>query len=62
MGHHDVPRFTHTFVIYEGDAYRPQYRGKLFGVHPLLSHVVMSEVEPDRSSFKTKDVGYPSLE
>ena len=30
----------------------------LFGVAPLLNHVVMSEVEPDGSSFRTHDVGH----
>jgi glucose/arabinose dehydrogenase len=51
-------RFTHTFIIYDGGALPEQYNGKLFGVHPLGSHVVMSDVLPDRSSFKTKDVGH----
>jgi putative membrane-bound dehydrogenase-like protein len=81
MKHASVPRFTHTFVIYEcADPLEtdgrtgvsisasvphvtrvlPQpYRGKLYGVAPLLSHVVQSEVEPDGSSFKTKDQGHP---
>jgi putative membrane-bound dehydrogenase-like protein len=58
MAHHNVPRFSHTFVIYEATALPAAYRGRLFGVVPLLSHVVMSDVEMDRSSFKTKDVGY----
>ncbi len=58
MAHHNVPRFTHAFVIYEAEALPEAYRGRLFGVAPLLSHVVMSDVQPDRSSFKTKDVGY----
>lgn len=58
MGHHNVPRFSHTFVIYESPSLPAAYHGRLFGVVPLLSHVVMSEVSPDRSSFKTKDVGY----
>jgi putative heme-binding domain-containing protein len=51
-------RFTHTFIIYDGGALPEQYNGRLFGVHPLGSHVVMSDVLPDRSSFKTKDVGH----
>jgi glucose/arabinose dehydrogenase len=58
MAHHNVQRFTHTFIIYDGGTLPEQYNGRLFGVHPLGSHVVMSEVQPDRSSFKTKDVGY----
>jgi putative heme-binding domain-containing protein len=51
-------RFTHTFIIYDGGALPEQYNGRLFGVHPLGSHVVMSDVLPDRSSFKTKDIGH----
>jgi hypothetical protein len=46
-------RFTHTFVIYDGGALPEQYNGRLFGVHPLGSHVVMSDLLPDRSSIKT---------
>jgi putative heme-binding domain-containing protein len=58
MAHAQVLRFTHTFIIYDGGALPEQYNGRLFGVHPLGSHVVMSDVLPDRSSFKTKDVGH----
>ena len=58
MAHGDVPRFTHTFVIYDGAALPPAYLGKLFGVAPLLHHVVMSQVESDGSTFKTRDVGF----
>ncbi|MFM9116021.1 MAG: PVC-type heme-binding CxxCH protein [Planctomycetota bacterium] len=58
MAHHSVPRFTHTFVIYEGTALPASYRGKLFGVEPLQGRVVMSDVQRDRSSFKTKDLGH----
>src|SRR5262245_4147678 len=59
MKHHSVPRFTHTFLIYEGKALPPLYRGKLFGVEPLQGQVVLSEVMRDRSSFKTKDLSRP---
>lgn len=57
MKHPTVPRFTHQFVIYEGGTLPAQYNGNLFGVAPLLSHVVRSGVEEDRSSFQTKDLG-----
>ena len=57
MKHNRVPRFTHTFVIYEADALPERYRGQLFGVAPLLNHVVMSEVRPDGSSVQTRDIG-----
>jgi putative membrane-bound dehydrogenase-like protein len=57
MKHNRVPRFTHTFVIYEALALPQAYRGLLFGVAPLLNHVVMSQVLPDGSSIQTHDVG-----
>jgi putative membrane-bound dehydrogenase-like protein len=56
--HHNVPRFTHCFAIYSGGALPKKYDGILFGVAPLLNHVVMSEIEPVGSTFKTKDIGY----
>ena len=58
MAHHSVPRFTHQYVIYEGAALSAKYAGRLFGVGPLQSHVVISDVEASGSSFKTKDVGH----
>ena len=59
MRHNNVPRFTHNFIVYEAEALPEVYRGKLFGVAPLLNHVVMSEVKRDGSSFRTQDVGHP---
>ncbi|MCC7087315.1 MAG: c-type cytochrome [Pirellulales bacterium] len=58
MKHHAAQRFTHNFVIYEGAALPESYRGKLLGVSPLLNEVVISEVQRDGSSFRTKDVGH----
>jgi putative membrane-bound dehydrogenase-like protein len=58
MQHHNVPRFTHTFVIYEGAALSAQFAGKLFGVGPLQSHVVLSDVQPNGATFKTRDIGH----
>lgn len=58
MKHNRVPRFTHTFVIDEADALPERYRGLLFGVAPMLNHVVMSAVEPDGSSVRTHDIGH----
>ena len=57
MKHNRVPRFTHTFIIYEADLLPERYRGLLFGIAPLLNHVVMSQVRPDGSSFQTRDIG-----
>lgn len=58
ISHGPVARFTHTFVIYEGDGLPAKYQGKLFGCGPLQSHIVYSELSPDRSSVQTKDLGF----
>ncbi|MFO0919473.1 MAG: PVC-type heme-binding CxxCH protein [Planctomycetaceae bacterium] len=58
MAHPKVPRFTHTFIIYEGNQLPERYHGKLFGVAPLLNHVVISEIQPAGSTFATRDIGY----
>lgn len=58
MAHAKVPRFTHAFVIYGGGALPKKYDGLLMGVAPLQSHVTLSKIENDRSSFKTEDVGH----
>jgi putative heme-binding domain-containing protein len=59
MKHHDVPRFTHMFILYAGDALPSHYNGKLFGVEPLQGRVVQSDFQPDRSSYQTKDINRP---
>jgi putative membrane-bound dehydrogenase-like protein len=62
MEHHNVPRFTHEFIIYEGSggpfSLPVPYHGKLFGAAAILNHVVISDVERNGSTFKTKDIGY----
>lgn len=62
MEHHNVPRFTHEFIIYEGGegprALPDQYGGKLFGAAAILNYVVISQVDRVGSTFKTKDLGY----
>jgi putative heme-binding domain-containing protein len=58
MAHAKVPRFTHAFVIYGGGALPAKYNNLLMGVAPLQSHVTISEVQRDRSSYKTNDVGH----
>ncbi|MCH2611714.1 MAG: hypothetical protein MK006_11670, partial [Pirellulales bacterium] len=59
MKHHDVVRFTHTYVIYQDSALPEQYHGNLFGVEPLQGRVVRSEISADGSTFATKDLGHP---
>lgn len=56
MKHHDAVRFSHTFVLYEGNAMPAKYQGKLFAVAPLQGQVMLSDVKPDRSSVQTKDL------
>lgn len=58
MRHPKVPRFSHAFLIQEGGSLPPAYTGKLFGVVPLLNHVVLSDLQPDGSTFQTRDIGH----
>lgn len=59
MNHPAVPRFTHTFTLYEATSLPETHRGKLFGVAPLLNYVVESEMTAEGSTFKTRDVAFP---
>ena len=58
MPHPDVDRFTHNFVIYDSGALGERYQGKLFGVEPLQGRIVLSEITPDGSTFRTRDLGH----
>ena len=58
MPNNNVPRFTHNFILYDGGALPERYWGKLFGIEPLQGRVVWSEMKPDQSSFKTRDLGH----
>ena len=49
-------RFSHTFLIYHGGALPSRYEGKLFGCEPLQGRVVLSEITPVGSTFKTRDL------
>ncbi len=59
MPHDRVPRFTHNFVLYDHGALPSRYQGRLFGVEPIQGRIVESEVIPDRSSFRTRDISRP---
>ena len=59
MPHNQAERFTHNFIVYDGGAFPPQYTGRLFGVEPLQGRIVLSTMERDFTSFRTKDLGYP---
>ena len=59
MPHGSEPRFTHNFIIYDHGALPAHYAGKLFGVEPIQGRIVQSEVIPDRSSFRTRDISRP---
>ncbi len=59
MPHHQAERFSHSFVIYEGDSFPERYHRKLFGVEPLHGRIVLSDLTPLGSTFKTKDLSRP---
>jgi putative heme-binding domain-containing protein len=59
MQHASVPRFTHNFVIYDDSVLPERFHGKLFGIEPLQGRVVASDVQPDKSSFRTEDIERP---
>lgn len=56
MKHNRTPRFTHTFIKYEADGLPERYRDKLFAVAPLLSYVMVADIEREGSTFRTKDM------
>jgi putative membrane-bound dehydrogenase-like protein len=58
MPHHQVKRFTHNFVIYEGGALPEKYNGNLFGIDPMNRNVPIAEFAPDGASFRTKDIAH----
>ena len=59
MGHAESPRFSHDLVIYEGTGLPEAYRGKLFSIDPLQQRVVLADIEPDGSTFRTTDRSFP---
>ncbi|MSU35306.1 MAG: c-type cytochrome [Pedosphaera sp.] len=59
MPQESVPRFTHNFVLYDHGALPSRYTGRLFGVEPIQGRIVESEVLPDQSSFRTRDISRP---
>ena len=56
MKHNRTPRFTHTFIKYEADTLPERYHGKLFAVAPLLTHVMLADIEAEGSTFRTQDI------
>ncbi|MBI4659929.1 MAG: c-type cytochrome [Verrucomicrobia bacterium] len=52
-----VPRFSHTFVVYEAGALGAPFEGKIIAPVPLQNHVVLSEFVPNGSTYSTSDLG-----
>ena len=50
-------RFSHAWVLNEADGLPGRYRGQIFAVEPMQGRVMLSEMKPDGSSFKTTDAG-----
>ncbi len=61
MPHENVERFSHTFLIYEGDALPERYRGKLIGCEPLQGRIVESQIDSEGASFRTHDLARPVI-
>ncbi len=59
MKHHNVPRFTHNFIIYSGGALPEKYHGRLFGIEPLQGQIVESTIQPNTTTFATADIDRP---
>lgn len=59
MPHANVDRFTHNFILYDSGALGERYQDRLFGIEPLQGRVVLSEITPDGSTFRTRDLGHP---
>jgi putative membrane-bound dehydrogenase-like protein len=59
MKHHDVPRFTHNFVIYSGATLPKKYHGRLFGIEPMQGQIVQSYIHPNTTTFATEDIDRP---
>lgn len=55
----NVPRFTHTFLIYEAPALPERYRGHLLAASPLHNRLVRSRIDPRGSTFRTEDLDRP---
>jgi putative membrane-bound dehydrogenase-like protein len=51
----DQARFSHSLIIYEGEALPEKYYGKVFSLVPLQNRVQISDLIPDASSYKTRD-------
>jgi putative membrane-bound dehydrogenase-like protein len=52
----DSARFSHSFIIYEGDGLPLKYRGLMFSIVPLKNRVQVSEMIDDQSTFRTRDI------
>ena len=51
-----IPRFSHSLVVMEDDAWPELYRGHFLSVDPLARRVMFSRRLPHGSTFRTEDV------
>ena len=56
MKHQKVARFVHQFLVYEDTALPERYRGKLWGVDILHRNLVLADLIPNGSTFRTEDI------
>ncbi len=57
MVHGKVQRYSHNFLIYEGAALPPAYRGRLIAIDPMSNWLPLAEIAPRGATFATKDIG-----
>lgn len=56
MPHHKVARFSHNFIVYEGDSLPDRFQGKIFAIDPMNHYVPIAERIVEGSTFRTKDI------
>jgi putative membrane-bound dehydrogenase-like protein len=59
MSHAPTPRFSHDLVKYEENGLPDRYRGKLFAIDPLNQNIVLVDIIPRGTTFRTRDEGMP---
>ena len=53
----DIPRFSHTLLVYEGGALGPRFEGRIMAPDALHHRILLTERFNEGSTFKTRDLG-----
>lgn len=57
--HHKVERFSHHFLIYDAVELPERFHNQLIGIDVLHRDLVLSDIQQNGSTFKTKDLSRP---